>query len=151
MTIEFFVPGKAAPGGSKRGFTYERKTGGVGVRMVDMGKGNAEWKALAALTARVAMADRTPMTGPLVLSVTFIRARPSYQFNTKGLIKPGYVDSQPTMAPDATKLLRALEDGMTPIVWNDDAQVVEQHVRKRYAEIDEATGAHVSVTEWRKA
>jgi Holliday junction resolvase RusA-like endonuclease len=39
----------------------------------------------------------------------------------------------PVVMPDATKLLRGLEDALTGVVWHDDAQIVSQHVEKRYA------------------
>ena len=147
--ISFFVPGKAAPGGSKRGFAFRRGNGKLGVSMVDAGKGNAEWKAIVGLTARQAMGNRSPMDGPLVLVVEFIRARPKAHFTSKGEIRStALMMLQPTTKPDATKLLRALEDGCTPIVWHDDAQVVVQIVTKRYANQGEAPGARVNVRAW---
>ncbi len=42
------------------------------------------------------------------------------------------------MKPDATKLVRALEDALTRIVWKDDAQVVTQVVHKRFGEPERA-------------
>ena len=42
------------------------------------------------------------------------------------------------MRPDATKLVRAVEDALTGLVWRDDAQVVIQTVRKRYGHPERA-------------
>jgi Holliday junction resolvase RusA-like endonuclease len=38
----------------------------------------------------------------------------------------------PCSRPDATKLLRAVEDALTGVVWRDDGQVVVQTARKVY-------------------
>ena len=50
----------------------------------------------------------------------------------------------PTVKPDATKLWRSTEDGLTGVLWRDDARIVCQLVRKVYAE-DGRTGAAVKV------
>jgi len=49
----------------------------------------------------------------------------------------------PDKKPDCTKLLRALEDSLTGIIWKDDCQIVEQHVSKVYSP---NPGAKVFVT-----
>ena len=69
---------------------------------------------------------------PLNLEVDFYVPRPKGHFGKRGLrlSAPAF----PTVKPDATKLLRAVEDALTGIVWRDDAQVVEQHVSKLYGE-----------------
>jgi crossover junction endodeoxyribonuclease RusA len=52
----------------------------------------------------------------------------------------------PDKKPDCTKLLRALEDALTGILWIDDSQVVRQVVGKSYADTGDAKiGAHVFV------
>jgi Holliday junction resolvase RusA-like endonuclease len=52
-----------------------------------------------------------------------------------------------TTKPDATKLLRALEDALKLICWNDDSQVARQRVDKVYQ--GATAGAFVSI--WRLA
>ena len=39
-----------------------------------------------------------------------------------------------SVAPDATKCVRALEDALNKIAWIDDSLVTEQRVTKRYGE-----------------
>jgi Holliday junction resolvase RusA-like endonuclease len=52
----------------------------------------------------------------------------------------------PAVRPDCTKLLRALEDACTAIVWRDDSQIVEQIMTKCYADATDATpGAPIEV------
>ena len=51
------------------------------------------------------------------------------------LEKPASVPKRrlyPTVKPDSSKLLRAVEDSLTGTVWHDDAQVVSTQVEKRY-------------------
>jgi Holliday junction resolvase RusA-like endonuclease len=78
-------------------------------------------------------------TGPVLLDVTFIRRRP------KGMPKkstPPHIKY-----PDLSKFVRAVEDSMTGIVYNDDAQIVTTYSHKRYAEFGESPGAIITVTD----
>jgi len=70
--------------------------------------------------------------GALEVSVIFTVPRPKGHFGARGL-KPS-APAYPTVRPDVTKLLRAVEDACTGIVWRDDAQIVAQHAIKRYGE-----------------
>ena len=162
--MTFFVPGRAAPGGSKRAFR-NRTTGRIAV--VEAAKGNAAWRvdvraeAEAALLAAVSPGQSAliypgeydPVCAclrcrlwrePLDLYVTFAVARPRGHYGMSGELRPRYRAALPTTRPDLTKLLRALEDALTGIVWRDDAQVVLQWVTKGYA-VNGRIGAHVIV------
>jgi Holliday junction resolvase RusA-like endonuclease len=138
VTLRFTVLGKPEPAGSKRAFTNPR-TGKAMV--VDANKNAAPWKQQVAGAARVAFYDeaghRRPsalLEGPISLSVRFYVKRPRGHYGTgKNADRlrrsaPRY----PTTKPDATKLLRGVEDALTGIVWRDDAQIVDQYVAKRY-------------------
>lgn len=72
------------------------------------------------------------LDGPLVLVVQFYVPRPKSHYGARGL-RPSAPD-YPAVRPDVTKLLRAVEDACTGVVWRDDAQVVEQHAGKSYGE-----------------
>ena len=67
----------------------------------------------------------------LELHLTFYRLRPKGHLKADGSVKPS-APRFPTVAPDTTKLLRAVEDGMQGVLYANDAQIVEQHVYKRY-------------------
>jgi Holliday junction resolvase RusA-like endonuclease len=139
--VAFTVYGKPQPAGSKRGFPIKRGGEYTGkVAVVDDAKGSRAWKQEVASVAVKAMSgtlDDLPfviLNGPLMLEVTFYLARPKSHYRTgkhAELLREA-APAYPTTRPDATKLVRAVEDAMTGIVWNDDAQVVTQVVHKRY-------------------
>lgn len=135
----FFVPGKPMTAGSKRAFAH-RHTGRIVV--VDDCKGGKAWRKAVAYYAGTAC--KHALIGPLVLEVEFVLPRPLSHRRKDGSTAPG-APMYPITKPDATKMLRAVEDAMTGIAWLDDAQIVRQFVTKRYAEGDQKPGAKVTV------
>lgn len=131
----FFVPGIPQPGGSKRGFVVNGRA-----VITEDAKKSKPWRAVVALAARDAMAGAPPMDAPLRLVVVFVLPRPKGHFGRRGLLPSAR--PWPSTKPDTTKLLRALEDACTGIVWRDDTQVVQQLAWKVYGPIP---GAAVSI------
>lgn len=128
-TVEFFVAGKAAPQGSKRHV-------GNG-RMIESSKALGPWREHVAWAAQHAMAGRTLISGAIVLTADF--ALPRIQAIRK--TTPAH-----TKKPDLDKLIRALGDALTGVIYVDDAQIVSYgNTRKRYAEIDETAGVSIRV------
>ena len=131
--IDFVVYGNAQPAGSKRAFQH-RHTGRIVV--TDDNPKSRSWKNDVADTAAAAMNGRQLLAGPLSLCVVFSIPRPKSHYGTGrnfGVVR-NTAPRWPTVKPDATKLVRAVEDALTGIVWRDDAQVVHQIVSKRYGE-----------------
>lgn len=128
MGVRIVVYGVAQPGGSKT--AVRTKSGKVVVR--DASRGVAEWRKQVAQAAGEAMEGRPLLEGPLVLTVSFAVPRPRSHYGRRGLRPSAPV--LPTTRPDLTKLLRAVEDALTGIVWRDDAQVVFQQASKCYDE-----------------
>jgi Holliday junction resolvase RusA-like endonuclease len=136
MTIEFVVLGTPAPAGSKRGFNI-----GGRVVITDASKRSRPWKALVSDAAGMAMNDATGgrmglLHGPLGMDVTFYLPRPKSHYGSgrsAEQIRPGAA-LYPACKPDTSKLLRAVEDALTGLVWRDDSQVVNQWARKMYGE-----------------
>lgn len=123
------VFGSAEPAGSKRGFYRP----GLGVRIVDDNPKSREWKNLVASVAGN-VATRGLLEGPLRLEATFYRLRPSSHYGSgknAAVLKPS-APPFPVVRPDTTKLLRAVEDAVKGIWYRDDAQIVDQVVRKRW-------------------
>jgi Holliday junction resolvase RusA-like endonuclease len=127
--ITFFVPGKAAPGGSKRAYVNQH-TGKANI--VDDAKNNAGWKAQVAKFA----ADRVPalLSGPLDVTFTFTERRPKGHFGTGRNAEKlkATAPAYPTKKPDVLKLSRSTEDALSGVLWVDDCQTVNLTARKRY-------------------
>jgi crossover junction endodeoxyribonuclease RusA len=131
MTIEFFVHGIPAPGGSKRAVTARNGK----AYLIDACKRNKPWRDSVAAAAVHAMRGRELLTGPISFRLRFSMPRPKNHYRTgkhTGQLKetaPTYHTSK----PDATKLIRAAEDALKGIVWRDDAQVASQAAIKIYS------------------
>lgn len=91
-------------------------------RMVhSQGSALAVWRATVALAARAE--NPKLIEGPVAMSMDF------------QLAKPRTVNREmPTVPPDADKLIRAILDSLSKIVYLDDAQVVEIHATKSYGD-----------------
>jgi Holliday junction resolvase RusA-like endonuclease len=130
--VSFTVIGHPEPGGSKRAVPMKGTAGGA--RVVDANRKVMPWRALVSGAAQEAMHGAEPMRGALGLVVTFYVQRPQGHYGTgrnAGTVKD-HAPRAPIVRPDVTKLIRAVEDACTSIVWRDDAQVTVQIARKRY-------------------
>ncbi|MEE9185236.1 MAG: RusA family crossover junction endodeoxyribonuclease [Acidimicrobiia bacterium] len=90
------------------------------------------WRRRVAANARIAMAGRPPLTGAIELSLTICRPRPKWNYNSRGCLKDSAPD-HPITRPDTLKQVRAIEDALIGVVWNDDSQIVDHWLRKRYS------------------
>ena len=118
--IEFVVDGEPVTQAGTRAVI----SGGGKTRQISTGgKGLAYWRSRIASEAQEAMEGRPLLTGPLRLEATFTLPRP------KSKAKRIHY---PEGRPDVSKLVRALEDALSGIVYGDDAQVVTEIVAKRY-------------------
>ena len=138
--VEFTVLGRPQPAGSKRAFMIRKGGKPTGVAVTDDAKKSRPWKDSVAAAAHEHLNGRPPLTGPLLLEVDFYVARPAGHFGTgrnRDVVRPA-APRFPAVRPDATKLVRAVEDALTGLVWRDDAQVVIQTVRKRYGHPERA-------------
>jgi Holliday junction resolvase RusA-like endonuclease len=157
MTVlEFFAPGLPRPAGSKKAFPIWRGpqgqrvfTGRVAV-VDDAGKPGKDWRAVVQLAARTAVDSAIesgawrfgfPVDVPLRLALTFFFPRPKGHFGKHGVLPSA--PAVPATRPDLTKCTRSVEDALTGVVWRDDAQIVEQTVRKFY---DNGEGIGVAVS-----
>ena len=139
--IEFFVPGIPRPGGSKKGF-YNKKSGRVII--VDAGTHTKPWRQTIMSFALGEAATHGLLQHPGGLSVCFFLPRPKKHYGTgknSSVLKPD-ASYWHSIAPDTTKLMRALEDALTGILWRDDSQVVWQIGCKVYSEMP---GARVRI------
>jgi Holliday junction resolvase RusA-like endonuclease len=137
--LQFTVLGRPQPAGSKRAFPVRKGGQITGVAVTDDAKRSRPWKDSVAHAAHYALLEHSPrgeglLDGPLELRVDFYVARPAGHYGTgrnREHVKRS-APARPVVRPDVTKLLRAVEDGCTGIIWRDDAQVVTQIARKFY-------------------
>jgi Holliday junction resolvase RusA-like endonuclease len=139
-SLSFLVQGQATSKGSMSGFALERPDGSVGVRVVDKTKGLHGWTTAIKWSGKLEMRRQRLelFAGPVTLKVLFVFARPK---------KPKNRDHH-VVKPDLDKLLRAVNDALTGIVWVDDNQVVEIAAAKRYVRDDgvgDFVGASITV------
>lgn len=137
----FTIIGTPRPGGSKKVVPKWKKFP-VTVRdvkhllslvgVVDDNDEAKKWKEHCRTVARLLFGDQPPYEGPLTMNVQFYLKRPAAHWRTNGELKDWARDERPDKRPDATKLIRCLEDGLTGVVWADDAQIVSQLVTKEY-------------------
>jgi Holliday junction resolvase RusA-like endonuclease len=74
-----------------------------------------------------------PFVGePLSLRIVFRLVRPAGHWGKRGL-RPG-APAYPCTKPDLSKLVRATEDTLTGIVYDDDSRIVAVAVEKVYAD-----------------
>jgi len=96
------------------------------------------WDASLRAAARAAVGDVTAppyVAMPLVMVIEFRVARPGSHWGTgkrTGQIKPR-APLYPITKPDSSKLVRATEDALTGIVWDDDSRVGLHLVNRVYA------------------
>lgn len=127
--FRFWVSGVPATQGSKT--AYVRSGRAV---MVESNKRLPEWRLAVSTAAKQALLDADQLTGPIKLVATFYLPRP---------IKPKWAN-YPASKPDLDKLLRAINDGCSGILFKDDAQIVEITARKLWAGLDEPEpGCHI--------
>ena len=145
VEIRFTVYGKSQSAGSKRAMPIYRNAPGGGKQLVTRANGSPmivvvddnpkskDWKNAVACEARKAYRGEL-LDGALSVEFTFYRPRPKGHYGTKGLNKKGLASGHPTTKPDVLKLARAVEDALTNVIWIDDAQIVDERLRKVWGE-----------------
>lgn len=114
--IEFRCPGLPAPQGSKRAV---RLRNGRTV-LLESSARVRPYRATLALVARQAWPG-PPSAGAVALEVVFRFPRPKSHLRASGEVR-GSAPSIPSR-PDLDKLVRALGDALTGIVYLDDGQI----------------------------
>ena len=139
-SFTFTVLGKPAPQGSKRHV-------GKGV-MVESSKRCKPWRQDVRHTVMESLPDGwyANMDKAITLSCVFVFARPKSHFKTNGQLKPSAPKHCSGRIGDISKLVRAVEDAMTGIVYNDDAQIINLIAHRRFANDREQPCAIITVT-----
>lgn len=143
--ITFTVLGVPVPAGSKKSFQH-RHTGKI-VTIDTSGKRGKTWRQDVQSVAEEAYTN-PPLTGPVRLWVIYYMPRPKGHFGTgrnEGKLKPS-APKYHLVRPDTLKLTRAIEDSLTHIIYRDDSQIVDEHIRKTFAD-DGPPRAEITVEE----
>ena len=130
--LNFFVPGRPSPQGSKKSVG--------GGRFIEASKYLPAWRRAVTEYAIYAATEHgwDMLKGPATLEVVFYMERPATITVSK---RP-----HPVLPPDIDKLVRAVGDALSDArVWGDDSQVVKLVAFKRYADNHEQ-GAFISVS-----
>ena len=126
--VSFFVDGEPVTQGSMKAI-------GRG-RMVHVnGAALSQWRASVSASAKAAGAQCVGDHTPVRVDCLFYLPRPK-------TVKRDF----PTGRKDTDKLMRAIGDALTGVVYVDDVQVCDWHVAKRYATDTIPPGVWVTVT-----
>ncbi len=146
-TITIEVRGTPAPQGSKVGIAIRKAgvyTGRVALKESSKDRVNT-WRDDVVAAALKARGRYAPLSGPLVVSMTFTLRKPASA--------PKRRRTWPCTRPDLSKLARSTEDALTTAgIWGDDGQVVRYHdLAKVYPGEDpdslDTPGAVITITE----
>ena len=128
---QFYVPGEPIPQGSKRAYVNRRTNRAV---VVEDNPRHRDWRARVALAAR--QAHQGPLiVGPVKLYLFFEFARPRSHYGTgrNSQFLRASAPQHKMSKPDLDKLIRAVCDSLTGIVWLDDCLVVQISARKHWS------------------
>lgn len=165
VVVDVWIPGEAVPQGSlvpfvpqhpKSGQPYRRKGGSIIVNQTHENAAQLKkFRRYVATVLEAALCRRagsTTVPPPVarevgvVVRATFCVERPESHYRSgrnAHLVSDG-VRAWPTTKPDLDKLVRAVGDAMTGLVYEDDSQTVDLIVSKRYA-IQTAAGDGVGI------
>lgn len=148
-SITFFVPGDAIAQGSKAAWVLPGTRRAV---LVDAGRARTHlkpWRMNVAFGAQAALAGRPwDQSRAIRLDCTFYFARPKSHYGT-GKNANVVKDASPrahTTKPDRDKLLRAVQDALTGVMYRDDSQVYAGNTLKLYCGEGQGPGVAVTVT-----
>ncbi|MDW5563539.1 MAG: RusA family crossover junction endodeoxyribonuclease [Methanomassiliicoccus sp.] len=136
-TLSFVVLGEPTPEGSTR--AYYIKALDRTVTTHQNKKGLQAWRNRVATEAQRALDGREWKCDPCSaysVSVDFVLSRPPSV--------PEHRRLHPTVKPDIDKLVRAINDALTGILFSDDCQVVAMSMSKDYCD-ERRAGAYVTV------
>lgn len=136
-SISFTVLGEPTPEGSTR--AYYIKSLDRTVTTHQNKKGLLAWRNRIATEAQRALEGKTwacDCTSAYGVKVEFVLSRPPSV--------PEHKRINPTVKPDIDKLVRAINDALTGILFVDDCQVISMSMSKEYGD-ERRAGAYVIV------
>lgn len=92
------------------------------------------YEALIKDAAKQAMGESEPLETPVSLYL-YIRVPIPASATKKRLQAISDGSEKPIKKPDASNILKSVEDGMNSVVYKDDSQIVNIHVTKVYSSV----------------
>lgn len=148
--ITFSVRGVPVAQGSPRAFVAGGRAVVVSGAQGKGSHGSAlhQWRSSIADEARRAMTGLPAFGGPVTVLANFVLARPKSHRRTDGVSLVKGAPRYPRL--DIDKLSRALLDGLTGVVYDDDSQVVWLSAEKAWDdEVQGWQGVEITVSEAR--
>jgi len=105
------------------------RMGKTGIRMYTPTK-TASYEATCRIFAMIAMGGNAPLSEPLAVSFILHMPIPSSLSQKK---QAELVGKPHTKKPDASNIVKAVEDALNGIVWNDDSQISLLTAHKVYS------------------
>lgn len=141
-SVSFDVRGAPVPQGSVVAYAAKRKDGShYGVVHYAVGTKLHAWRRAVSVAARAEWGDELTFHH-VTLDLLFHIKRPNSHFvGLHGDIQPRYINARPDNPPDLDKLVRAVMDALTDIVYGDDSQVTSICAEKIYG----TPGVRVSI------
>jgi Holliday junction resolvase RusA-like endonuclease len=131
--IAFTIPEVPVAKGRARAMARAVKMGGVWKAIVQLvtPKETRDAEARLQAIARGVVGDRPPLDGPVRMTIVAVfPVPPSWPQAVRRAMMAGVVFH--TSKPDADNLAKLVGDGLNAIAYQDDSQVAELIVRKRY-------------------
>jgi len=139
-TIRFDVTGRPLTQGSMTPIR-SKSTGRIFMKHKE---GLVDWRRWVGASAQKSMISQNfkVWDGPVRVYVEAMLVRPKKHYRTGKFSDILRADAPPKhiQAPDGDKLLRAIMDALTSIVYVDDGQVFDQHLIKKWVERDMSPG-----------
>jgi Holliday junction resolvase RusA-like endonuclease len=137
-TLSFVVLGEPTPEGSTKAFYIKALDRTVTTHQNK--KGLEAWRNRVATEAQRALEGKDwkcDSASAYSVNVDFVLSRPASV--------PEHRRIHPTVKPDIDKLVRAINDALTSILFTDDCQVVSMTMTKGYCD-DRRAGAYITVS-----
>ena len=139
-TACLFIPGTPKPQGSKRAIVHKHSK--QAVVMESAGQPLKDWRA----SIRLAAGQCKMILGAVDVSLDFFFQRPKKHFGTgrNARIMKDWAPGPHTQKPDIDKLARAVLDGLSGILFEDDSKVIQLVCGKAWAD-DGPQGCRIRV------
>lgn len=128
VIVKFFIPGEPVPKGRGRAGVVN------GHAHVFTPSKTRNYENFVKGLAAEAMRGRTPVDGPVMVDITVWLPIPA-SMSRKHQVAAVDASLLPAKKPDIDNCAKSVTDGLNAIVFCDDRQIVDLHVRKRYSRV----------------